>query len=169
MKKIDLKAVPVPGMRNIKTALAVFICLLIYYLWGRDGVLLAAIAAIICLQENIMKTIEAGVHRVVGTVIGGAFGIGFINIPWVRHSPIVAMVLCTVGITLLIYLMLLVKLRECITIALVVYLIIALDIDMAAPVAYALNRVLDTLIGIVVAIVVNRFIYAPPQDIAAHD
>ncbi len=37
------------GMRNIKTALAVFVVLLCYQLLHRDTVLLAATAAIICI------------------------------------------------------------------------------------------------------------------------
>ena len=45
------------GLRAIKTAISVFLCLLIAYILNRTDTLFASIAAIICLQPTYNKTL----------------------------------------------------------------------------------------------------------------
>ena len=64
------------GMRIIKTALAVLVCGLIGWLRDRDGMnFFSMIAAIICIQKSAEATIKNSFNRVVGTAIGGAYGV----------------------------------------------------------------------------------------------
>jgi len=62
-------------MRNIKTALAVFICVAVFAMMGPNfNPLFAAVAAVITMESNIEETVESGWNRILGTIIGGAAG-----------------------------------------------------------------------------------------------
>ena len=62
------------GLRAIKTAISVFLCLLIAFIFNRTDTLFASIAAIICLQPTYNETFNSGLQRLVGTLIGGVVG-----------------------------------------------------------------------------------------------
>lgn len=62
------------GMRNIKTSLSVFLCLLLFELINRGNSIFACIAAVICMQNTVVDSMEKGIARVIGTVIGGFLG-----------------------------------------------------------------------------------------------
>ena len=50
------------GLRAIKTAISVFLCLLIAYILNRTDTLFASIAAIICLQPTYNKTFSSKIN-----------------------------------------------------------------------------------------------------------
>jgi len=156
-----MKKLPYPGLRNIKTALSMVICLCIYKSMGREGVSMAAIAALICMQDSVEKSIQIGANRVLGTIIGGVFGIAFTNISFIQLHEAIWMLVFFILVVLLIYVCNLIKKTESIVISCVVFVVIALSSDMDAPLVYSINRVLDTLIGIVTAFLVNRFLFRP--------
>ena len=144
------------GFRNLKTTLAVLTCLILYMFWGRDGVIYACVASIICMQETIEKSIKFGWRRIAGTIIGGAFGIVFLLIGNKIHNEILFLLFISAGITILILFCNLIKTQASIPIAAVVYLIILLTASQAEnSVDYALNRILDTSIGIIIAVIIN--------------
>ena len=67
---------PRVGMRMIKTALAVAICFVIYFLRGEEGVpIFSTIAAIICMQSQVENSRQAAFNRIVGTFAGAIFAI----------------------------------------------------------------------------------------------
>ena len=67
------------GMRIIKTALAVFVCGLIGWLRDQDSVnFFSMIAAVICIQKSAEATIKNSFNRVIGTAIGGTFGVALL-------------------------------------------------------------------------------------------
>ena len=72
---------PKIGLRNIKSAISVFICLVLL----KDNHFYASIAAIICLQTTVANSIKVGKNRAIGTILGGLWGlivlyfINFIN------------------------------------------------------------------------------------------
>ena len=75
------------GLRMIKTALAVAVCFMIYFLRGEEGVpVFSTIAAIICMQPQVENSREAAFNRIVGTLVGAVFAILIIyiihEIPW---------------------------------------------------------------------------------------
>lgn len=75
MKKLG--PIPYPGLRNIKTAIAAVLCIVLYYYIGRSGVVLGLIAAFICMQDSMDKSIKQGIYRIMGTLLGGLFGCVF--------------------------------------------------------------------------------------------
>ena len=86
------------GQRMLKTSIAVFLCLVFYYLRGYRGVTMsaeAAITAIICMQPYVHDTREYALNRISGTLIGAAWGFLFLLIvpmfPFISGIPLYAL------------------------------------------------------------------------------
>jgi len=91
------------GMRNIKTALSVGICILFFQFLGISDGIQAAIAAIICLKSSLQNSIQTGVERVIGTVIGAVLGI--LALLLIENMDFqISTLLAIVGVVLIIYL-----------------------------------------------------------------
>ena len=149
------------GKRNLKTGLSVLICLLFYYFTGRDGCLFATVSAIICMQDNVEKSLTSGFSRLAGTVIGAVLGMVFLSIGRVFTNEYLVIVMTTVGIMLLILLSNLLNRSDSIVIGCMVFLSIMIGTSSQSPFLYSINRMLDTFVGIMVAITVNRFVWNP--------
>ena len=68
--------VPPIGMRMIKTAAAVLICLLVSMAVDREDMrIYSSIAALLCVQPYAEDTKRMAIQRIVGTAIGSVFGI----------------------------------------------------------------------------------------------
>lgn len=70
-----MKNEPIPkvGMRNIKTACATALCVLIYYFFDRNPTF-ACIGSIFGMGTDLQSSKQHGGNRLFGTVIGGALG-----------------------------------------------------------------------------------------------
>lgn len=160
-----LKKIPHPGWRNIKTAISVVLCLLLYRVIGRDGVLMALIAAILCMQDSVDKSLRLGIDRIKGTALGGLIGVG-ISLLELTSLPYALFLLCIfVAVVLFIFLCNLIRSRSSIVIGCFVFLIIVLESGEADNIYLeAINRTLDTFIGIGIAFVVNRLIFRPTPE-----
>lgn len=141
------------GMRNIKTAIAVCICILISKLLKMEYPFYAAIAAIVTMQNSVTGSYKAGRQRILGTFVGALVGMVCASIQ--RGSAIVS----ALGIIIVIYFCNKLKWNKSTSIACIVFTAIMLNIGNKAPFLYAFNRLLDTFIGINVALIVNHFIY----------
>lgn len=147
------------GMRIIKSAVAVFICFLIYLVRGTGMPFYSAIAAILCMQQGMESTKQVGLNRTVGTLIGGAFGVIVLLlerrfIP--ETMPQLRYLLTSVAIIPLIYTTILLERQTASYISCVVFLSVAINHgDDVVPYAFTINRIIDTLIGIFVALGVN--------------
>lgn len=68
-------ALPRVGLRMVRSAAAVLICLLISLLINREEMrIYASIAALLCIQPYAEETMQMARKRFTGTVIGSAFG-----------------------------------------------------------------------------------------------
>lgn len=152
-----------PGMRNIKTALSVFCCLLLYTLIGRDHPIYALLAAVICTMDTVEGSIRSGLNRLAGTVVGGIFGIGAAYL--LRLFPqglgwrLLDFLCIAAGISAIIFVCVTIGIRQSVSIGCIVFLIIVVQVQDQIPYIYAANRVLDTAIGIVVAVTINRLLF----------
>lgn len=156
---------PKIGMRNIKTSTAVFLCLLLFQVLNRDNALQACIAAVICMQNTIVDSYKKGIERVKGTIlggIGGAFVLYLITI--FGHEDVIIFVI-PLGIIILIELCVTLDMKQSVVICCVVYLGILITVAEreGGPVFYAVNRVIDTTIGIVITIIVNKYMKVPEK------
>lgn len=159
-----LKKIPHPGLRNIKTCIAVVIIIILYKAMGRDGVVLALVAAVICMQDSIDKSIKLGITRIEGTLLGGLFGVCFTFLHIQQLSFPLFLVCVFFGVMLFIFICNLIGARSSIFIGCVVFFMIIFDSTDDTPISFALNRTLDTLVGIVVAFIINQLIFRPRPE-----
>ena len=158
-----LKKIPVPGQRILRSMIAVWLCLLVHVLRGRQGEpLYAALAVLQCIQPYTKSTRAVGRKRIIGTFIGAFWGLALLLFevwlnsrgheePWLHFTLIGAFT----GIVL--YSTVLLKVSETAYFSASVFLVITIKhFDDVSPYLYAFNRTLDTIIGVAVAEIVNR-------------
>ncbi|MCB2288265.1 aromatic acid exporter family protein [Clostridium sp. CS001] len=143
------------GMRNIKTAISVFLCMLILKLFKNTSPFYACIAAVITMQGTVHGSFTAGKNRLIGTIIGATFGLIFALI-----SP-VNILLTSIGIIFIIYFLSFADKKDSISIACVVFLAIMINVNQGNALIYSFKRVVETFIGITVAVFVNYLIFPP--------
>lgn len=160
---LTLRHLPIPGQRIFRSMVAVWLCFAVYFLRGQSGIpFYSVIAALQCLQPYTKEMGKVARKRLVGTLIGAFWGLltlllelGLLydGIPdeW---SHFLLLGLFT-GIVL--YSTVLLKATEASYFSAVVFLSIAVNhIGDANPYLFAFNRMLDTLIGVLIAEIVNR-------------
>lgn len=152
--KIEFKKV---GMRNIKTAISVSISILIARALKMEYPFYTAIASIITMQGSVETSFIVGRNRMIGTLLG-AF-VGFICASIRPGEPLIA----GAGIVLVIYLCNIVNRKESSSIAGVVFCAIMLNLKGGSVLFYSINRILDTFVGIAVAVIVNYFLMPPKK------
>jgi putative acetyltransferase len=168
------------GMRTIKTALAVGICLELFYLLNIgeniNGVQ-AALAATICMKSSLQQTLKTGLDRTIGTIIGAVLGILFLMLQSLIQPELFVLV-ATAGVVVVIYLCNIFKLQMSVTISVVVYVSILVTQHTVTPLEYGVARLGETVFGIFVAFVINKFfdpkyikakIKAPHKEVIEHN
>ena len=147
----------------IKTAVAVLICLLFYYLRGRRGEDMpteAAITAIICMQPYVRDTREYALNRMTGTLIGAFWGLLFLFVillfPVLGRDLRVLYVLMSLGVLLSLYTAVAFRKADASGLSAIVFICIVIAFpDIEQPLLDALDRILGVLVGTAVAIGVN--------------
>lgn len=143
------------GMRTIKTSIAVTISISLGYALKLNSPFFAGIAAIIAMQGNLVDSYRMGRDRILGTILGAVIGLlcSFISI----GNPLII----GIGIIIVIYLCNRLGWSKSVSIATIVFVSIIMNVEKGQELHYSLNRILDTMVGIVVAVIVN-FIISPP-------
>ncbi len=155
--------IPPLGGRIIKTAVAVFLCLLIYYLRGYQGKTMpteAAITAIICMQPFLAGTREFAANRMLGSVIGVAWALFFVLllylIPGLSAHPFILYAMMGMGVMASLYSAVLLRKPDASGLAGIVFLcIVAAFPDISNPLMTAIRQILGVFVGTTVAILVN--------------
>ena len=148
------------GMRIIKTALAVLVCGLIGWMREKDGVnFFSMIAAVICIQKSTEATIKNSFNRVVGTAIGGAYGVAVLfaetQLHMQRIMPLYLLLISVLIIPIIVTTLAIHK-PSVTGFTCIVFLSVTIyHVGDALPYAYAMSRLLDTVIGIIVALIIN--------------
>lgn len=152
---------PPLGHRIIKTAAAVFICLLLHMLTGyRGSASQSAIAAIICMQPYVTDSKTYAVERVIGTLIGLAWGFLYLllmrTLPIAEHRMGLIYALMSVFVLLSIYSTVLLRKSSTASLVAIVFLGLVIDYpEIEITLADTLGTVLDTVVGTLVAVGVN--------------
>lgn len=148
------------GWRNIKTSVTAMLVAMAYCLIGRNPAF-ACIGVIFGMGTDMPDSIKNGGNRLFGTLIGGLLSIAvfwvYLHIyPQGGHSMLLAVLL---GIATVILILL------CqyfwpggVQPGGVVLCIVLYSTPVETYVSYALNRILDTTIGVIVALLVNYFL-----------
>lgn len=158
---IDFKfKIPRIGLRNIKTAISVCICLIIF---SKDP-FFAAIASIMCMQDTIEHSLKIGTNRVVGTLIGGLLGLIFLYLTRWMHAEALTPFITSIGVVIAIYLCNLLNKPAASAMSSLVLIAIMIAPTTSNPFVYASKRTIETILGIIVAILVNKYIKPPKEQ-----
>ena len=148
---------PKIGMRNIKTALAAALCALIYYFLDRSPAF-ACIGAIFGMGSDLENSKLHGGNRLFGTAIGGLLGMALFRVyllfyPQGGHTLLLVPLVFvgTVALILLCQIFWVGGVQP----GGVVLCIILFNTPVESYITYALNRIFDTGIGVIMALVVN--------------
>lgn len=147
------------GLRTIKTALSVSICILLYSILIPNALYLgpfyACIAAVISIQPTSEKTKHVALNRVIGTIIGGVYSALLFEIYTFLQVSILSFIFVFVGVILIIITCNKFSFTSGITTGCIV-LIGAFTLDFpTSPFLHAMYRTIDTTIGVVLAYYIN--------------
>ena len=157
------------GMRVVKTAASVMVCLLISHLMdSHTSIPIIAVSALVTLCATPGESVHIAFARVLGTGIGGIFGaltvvIGLF-LPYYNDGLYI--VIIPLVLVLNLYVCNVLKIQDSCTISCVVTIIVASQMEAGATInvaiVYTLLRLRDTFIGVAVATIINTM----PNQIA---
>lgn len=146
------------GMRNFKTALAAMLCALMYFPFDRNPTF-ACIGAIFGTGNDMGNSWLNGGNRLIGTVIGGFLGMILFRIYIIFYPNggmhMLMLLFIFVGVILVVTTSLFFKWPGAIQPGGVVLCIILFNTPVDTYIEYSLNRMLDTGIGVAVALLLN--------------
>lgn len=163
MKKLEL---PKVGLRNIKTALAVFICMTLFQILDRESAFFACIAAVVCMKDTIESSYSIGKNRLLGTFVGGIIGIFLVLT--IEHTPITDTfrpLITALGIVLSIYIFTVWKRPSAVIISCIVISGIMCGYSGNDSITYAVKRMIDTGLGVIIAVLINKYITPPKKKV----
>lgn len=145
------------GRRNIQTAIAVLLCALVYLLVDRNPTF-ACIGAVFGTGRDMKDSRLNGGNRFFGTLMGGLLGMGLFRLylcvyPDGKTRPLILLFL-VVGVMALILISRLLW-PGAVQPGGVVLCILLFNTPAEAYLSYSVNRIIDTGIGVVFALLVN--------------
>ena len=150
---------PQIGMRTIKSAIGVFLGFMIYFLRGEHGIpLYTAMAVLWCMRPYKKDSLKMAGQRITGTLIGGVYGMFMILYEQYIYEPSQFVRYCAIALLIIpiIQTTIILNKKSESYFACVVFLSITVNhLTDANPYLFVMNRVLDTMIGIVLALVIN--------------
>lgn len=150
------------GMRTVKTGIAVGICILIFHFLHRGTPMIASLAAVFALRQDVETTVKFGKSRILGNSIGALVAALFIFIHrGLGGSFLIEVIGIPICIMFIIILCDGIDYNSGIIGAIATLLIIYFTIPTTDTFFYALERVVDTFIGTFVALAVNHLIRTP--------
>lgn len=152
------------GMRTIKTMIAVSVCYLLTTYVFECSPYFACIAAVFSMQNDLDNSIQASIFKIAATTIGGFVGAGiyYIDLHWFNEIGL-SFITIAIGTGLVIYLMNKSKKSSSIPTASVVFFATMLTAS-GNIVMYAVSRILQTILGICVALIINKLVHPPKEE-----
>ncbi|ASV82514.1 hypothetical protein GUJ14_12065 [Enterococcus hirae] len=153
------------GMRTIKSALAVFLCILFFHVTDRGLPMIAALSAVFSLRQDLTTTVSFGRSRIIGNSIGGFLGIIYFLVKNYFHNDfLVELFLLPILVVIVIVVSDGINNNSGIISAIATLLLITLSVPQGESSLYAIQRVLDTFIGTFIAIGINFFLRPPETE-----
>ena len=153
---------PLPGQRILRSVISVWLCIVVYYLRGRRGEpFYSIIAALQCIQPYSSSMLSEGRDRIIGTFIGAFWGAAIVfsellPIGGSFETALIHYSLLGLLTGLVIYSTVLLKIPQYALFSAMVFLGISMyHLEDANPYIHVFNRTMDTIIGVVIAILVN--------------
>lgn len=148
------------GLRAVKTAIAVFVCAVIStIITHEEDIFCSCIAAVICMQPTCEQTLQAGTNRFIGTVIGAI--VGYISLELCYMTPYyywLRIFALPFGILAVIYICNFINHKTSVRIGCIVVIVLLArsGVRVGNTLYYVIQRASDTLVGVAVAMVVNK-------------
>lgn len=144
------------GMRTVKTGIAVALCMVFFHYTNRGTPALAALAAVFSLREDWRTSFDFGKTRIFGNAVGALLATALVLFQSATgNSFILEIIGVSIGQMLVIIICDRLDYHAGIIGGTATYMITYFTIPVNATYLYALNRVFDTVIGSVIAILVN--------------
>lgn len=164
---------PKIGMRNMKSAIAVIVCFL---LWQMVRLMIPDIdlhplyayaAVVLSMRGTTSDSLTYGKIRVKATIVGLIVALACIsfNIPVQTYvyyellKIIIELVLIVLGVVLSLYLASITKCGNFCAIASVVFLVCMIRYNNENRYVYALLRTFETAMGVSISLLINRFVF----------
>lgn len=154
----------VPGLRIIKTGIAVFICLITLYWFNHFEPIHAAIACVLMMKSTVEESTQSGVQRTIGTILGGIVSLILINILRyfdIPHESMIKPIVMTLGVVVVLIVSKAAHAASYISSMAAVVLLITMISHASVDdntLVYVVNRVLETIYGIGIALLVNKYV-----------
>ncbi|WP_312497621.1 aromatic acid exporter family protein [Enterococcus sp.] len=151
------------GMRTIKTAIAVMLCILLFHFLDRGQPLIAALSAVFSLRQDLTTTLSFGRSRILGNSIGGGTAIFyFLTKQYFHHDFLIELLVLPALVMFIIVISDGINNNSGIISGIATMLLITLSVPQGESIIFALDRVLDTFIGTLIALMIN-FVIRPPE------
>lgn len=165
------------GMRNIKTATAVILCIILTrvfavigenidfgflqwpfnFLFVRSTPLYSSIAALVAVGSTMHESYKTGLSRISGTFIGGFFAVIHLWLTEIVGEELFYYATVFVFIILIIFISSRLFGSDITATSGMIFLIIIFSVQDEPPFIYAVHRLIDTVGGVMIAIGVNRY------------
>jgi len=153
------------GMRTIKTALAVMICIFLFKILDRGAPMIAALAAVFSLRQDLTSSLTFGKSRILGNTLGGGLSIIYFLIQDLFSNDfLVELFFLPFLVIVVIVVSDGINNNSGIISAIATLLLITLSIPQGESIYFAFSRVVDTFIGTFVGIGLNFFIKPKPIE-----
>ncbi|WP_296879211.1 HAD hydrolase family protein [Thomasclavelia sp.] len=156
-----MKKIPLPGLRIIKSSIAVAICVIVHHFIGLgDTPFYSAIATLWCMRPFIENSFKMAKQRILGTLIGAVYGFVLIilRLNLKNIDQLYYYLICAFLVGLVLYTTILFNKKETSYFSCVVFLSIVINhSENINGLFFVFSRTFDTITGIIVAIVVNSF------------
>ena len=161
------------GGRTLKTVVAVFLCLLTGIVRKSDTAFYAAIAAVLCVQRTSEDSFREAFNREafnreVATVIGGICGMLVLvferNIYCVPYEVLRCLLLSVLLIPIINFSVLIKQEKGTFLMCVVFLCITVTHGNDGNPLAFGIARIIDTTVGIVIALVINQFSFCGSKE-----
>ena len=156
------------GGRTLKTVVAVFLCLLTGIVRKSDTAFYAAIAAVLCVQRTSEDSFREAFNREVATVIGGICGMFVLvferNIFCVPYEVLRCLLLSILLIPIINFSVLIKQEKGTFLMCVVFLCITVTHGNDGNPLDFGMARIIDTTVGIVIALVINQFPFCRSKE-----
>ncbi len=159
MKKLNVEHSVLPGLRIIKTIVALVVVMLISIC--TEEVLPPydmAVIAILAMQDDVAQSFKEVKNRIGSTIIGGIIGTIAMVIGYITNENVLKLLMVPLGIFLILYFCSkLINRKEFILIACYVFLSITLEEAPELSWIYPIKIMVTTIVASTIAMVVNLY------------
>lgn len=142
--------------KSLRIGISVFLSVYILQVVFNVNSFYAGIAGVSCLQGDIKNSLKTGVHRCIGTILGGSIGLLFIHYEGNKIESIYHGIFIALAVGIIILLCSMINIPASSSIACIVFLAIATDImDGKDPYYWAIRRIITTICGVIICLSVN--------------